>query len=87
MFASSADANTSTGAPPWIWSTSADDASKLNVTCVPGFVFSKCVPIAVNASVNDAAAETVIVAGRLRLRRHRRRRTRTHEARAPRPAS
>src|SRR5512134_1950307 len=60
MFASSADAKTSTGAPPWIWSTSADDPSKLNVTSVSGYLFSNCLPISVKASVNEAAAETVI---------------------------
>ena len=61
MFVPSADANTSAGAPPWICCTSADDAAKLNVTVVPGFAFSKSAPILVNASVSDAAADTVIV--------------------------
>ena len=38
----------------------ADDAPKLNVTVVPGFAFWKSAPIFVNASVSDAAADTVI---------------------------
>ena len=61
MFVPSADAKTSAGAPPWICCTSADDAPKLNVTVVPGFAFWKSAPIFVNASVSDAAADTVMV--------------------------
>src|SRR3954452_21296077 len=61
MLAPSADANTAAGAPPWIWVTNPDDGPKFNVTVVPGFAFWKSVPILVNASVSDAAADTVIV--------------------------
>ena len=73
MLAPSADANTSAGAPPWICCTSADDAAKLNVTVVPGFAFWKSAPILVNASVSDAAADTVIVPDDLLGLRGRRR--------------
>src|SRR5262249_13845219 len=56
----SADANTSAGAPFWICVTSADEASKLNVTFAPGLASSKSWPICVNACFNDDAADTVI---------------------------
>ena len=61
MLVPSADANTSAGAPPWICCTNADDAAKLKVTDVPGFAFWKSAPILVNASVSEAAADTVMV--------------------------
>ncbi len=61
MLAPSADANTSAGAPPWIWVASVPDDPKLNVTVVPGLRFWKSAPIFVNASVVDAAADTVMV--------------------------
>src|SRR5688500_4390669 len=44
MFASSADANRSAGAPLLAWVASADDESKLKVTRVPGCFDSKVVP-------------------------------------------
>lgn len=66
MLSRSADANTSAGAPACIWATSADDAAKFNVTVAFGFRRSNCLPSAVNASVSDAAAETVIVPAGLR---------------------
>ena len=55
----SADANTSAGAPSTIWATRSDDAAKLNVTSTSGCSDSNASPIAVNASVSDAAANTV----------------------------
>jgi hypothetical protein len=60
MFASSADANTSAGAPSSIWVTSSDDAAKLNVTSAPGCCTMKASPISVYAAVSDAAAKTVM---------------------------
>src|SRR3954452_20390061 len=61
MLAPSADAETSAGAPPWICVASVPDDPKLNLTVVPGFRVWKSAPIFVNASVSDAAADTVIV--------------------------
>ena len=43
MFASSAEANTSAGAPWVIWVTSAEEAAKLNVILAPGLSASKAV--------------------------------------------
>ena len=60
MLVRSADAYTSAGAPPWIWVTSADDDPKLNVTVALGFFLWKPEPSLVNASVSDAAADTVM---------------------------
>src|SRR6266508_2467264 len=60
MFFWSADANTSAGAPSLIWPTRSDDAAKLNVTSASGYSDSNASPIAVNESVSDAAANTVM---------------------------
>ena len=59
MLAVSADANTSAGAPWLICVTSDEDAAKLNVTFAPGLAASNAVPISLNESVSDAAANTV----------------------------
>src|SRR5262245_19916009 len=61
MLAPSAEANTSAGAPPWICCARVPDEPKLNVIVVPGLRFWKSAPILVNASVVDAAAETVML--------------------------
>src|SRR5262245_26342509 len=61
MFASSADAKLSAGAPSWICLASVLEESKLNFTSVtPGLAFLKSSPIFLNGSVSDAAADTVI---------------------------
>src|SRR5262245_32317929 len=60
MFAVSAEANTSAGAPSVICCTSADEASKLNVAVASGLAAVNASPISVNDSVNDAAANTVM---------------------------
>ena len=60
MFFWLAEANTSAGAPDVIWVASAELPAKLKVTVVPGFAASKALPIAVNDSFSDAAANTVI---------------------------
>src|SRR3954468_17828829 len=57
--AGSADANTSAGAPCTICVASVPDEPKLNVTLAPGFARLKSSPILPNASVSDAAADTV----------------------------
>src|SRR5690606_31456341 len=59
MFAVSADANTSAGAPWLTWVASVEDAAKLKVTFAPGFEVSNTVPNSLNASVKDAAASTM----------------------------
>src|SRR4029453_13941528 len=56
-----AAAKTSIGAPSSIWVASVALEPKLKITVVPGFVASNCLPMSVKASVNDAAAATVIV--------------------------
>src|SRR5688572_19074108 len=61
MFARSADANTSAGAPPWICVTSADDDAELRLTVVPGCFRSNFVFISANASVSEAASATVML--------------------------
>ena len=61
MFFVEAEANTSTGAPWVIWVASAELASKLNFIVTPGCAVSNCLAIVVNASVSDAAANTVTV--------------------------
>src|SRR5664279_710258 len=63
MLSSSADANVSTPAPElcWICVSSVPDDPKLNVVPAFGFAVLKSAPILVNASVNDAAADTVMV--------------------------
>src|SRR5215216_1408670 len=60
MFASSADANTSAGAPSRSCLASSDDAAKLNVALAPGSASPNASPSSVNASVSDAAAKTVM---------------------------
>src|SRR6476661_1752626 len=60
MFFLLADANTSAGAPWVICSASPELGPKLKVTLVPGCAASKLLPSSVNASVSDAAANTVI---------------------------
>src|SRR5262249_11766889 len=62
MFSPSADANTSAAAPSMICRASVDEPAKLNSTLVPGCAVSKSFPIVRNASVSDAAANTVSVA-------------------------
>ncbi len=60
MLLVSADAKTSAGAPCEICCTSADDASKLNVTFASGFADVNAAPMSVKAAVSDAAAKTVM---------------------------
>src|SRR5262245_65708364 len=60
MVAGLAAAKTSAGAPSLIWVASAELPAKLNVTLTPGLAASKSLPIWVNDSVSDAAANTVI---------------------------
>ena len=60
MLAVSAEAKTSAGAPWVICCTSADEASKLKVTLASGLAAVKAAPISLNASVSDAAANTVM---------------------------
>ena len=60
MFASSADAKTSAGAPWVIWVTSAEDASKLNVALASGYFAVNAWPTSVKAAVSEAAANTVM---------------------------
>lgn len=59
MFASSAEASTSIGAPSMICCARVDDAPKLTVTFTPRFAFSNAVFISVKAPCNEEAAETV----------------------------
>ena len=61
MFFGLAEANTSAGAPALICSARAELAPKLNVTFVPGLAASNCLPISVNDSVSEAAANTVML--------------------------
>src|SRR3954454_13570204 len=60
MFAWSALAKRSAGAPWVICWTRADEASKLNATLAFGFICVKASPAALNASLSEAAANTVI---------------------------
>jgi hypothetical protein len=62
MFAVSAEANTSAGAPAMSCATRSDDPAKLNVTVDPGFSCWKIVPMWVKVALSDAAANTVSVA-------------------------
>src|SRR5712692_6605443 len=62
--ASSAEANTSAGAPCSICARSSEEAAKLKVTFVPEWLRSNWDPIAWKASVNEAAANTVRSAAR-----------------------
>src|SRR6185295_10548631 len=59
MLAWSAEANTSAGAPLLAWVASADEASKLKVTLLPGCFASKAAPSSLNDSLSEAAARTV----------------------------
>src|SRR5947207_12423323 len=59
MFFVSADANTSAGAPCWIWVTSACDPAKLYVNDNPGALVANVDFSLLNASVSDAAANTL----------------------------
>src|SRR4051812_29884688 len=61
MFDSSAEANTSAGAPWRICATSVDEASKSKVTLLAGCSRVKAVPISSNDSVSEAAANTVML--------------------------
>ena len=60
MLAVSAEAKTSAGAPWVICCTSADEASKLKVALASGLASVKASPTAVNDSVSEAAANTVM---------------------------
>src|SRR5664279_4571173 len=60
MFAVSAEANTSAGAPPISCVTRSEEPAKLKVTVEPGFSFSYVSPSSVNVFFSDAAANTVI---------------------------
>src|SRR6185295_16431356 len=60
MFASSAEANTSAGAPLLAWVASVEEESKENFTWTPGLAASNDFPISVKASVSEAAASTVM---------------------------
>ena len=59
MFAVSAEANTSAGAPWVSWVTRSDEPAKLKVTFVPGWSCSNRAPSSVNVFFNDAAANTM----------------------------
>ncbi len=61
MASDDAAAKTSTGAPAASCSASVELPAKLNRTAMPGLSCSKAAPSAVNESVNEAAAETVMV--------------------------
>src|SRR5579875_1337694 len=61
MFAWSAEAKTSAGAPCWIWVTRVGLPAKLNLTFSPGSCVCSWLPILVKASVREAAASTVRV--------------------------
>src|SRR5215472_718420 len=59
MFAWSAEAKMSAGAPCWICVTSVGLPAKLKVEAMPGYLRCRSSPIFVNASVSEAAASTV----------------------------
>src|SRR3954469_5891596 len=61
MFFVLADANTSAGAPCVICCASPELGPKLNTTLTPLCAFSNSSPSTVNASVRDAAANTLTV--------------------------
>src|SRR5262245_32461715 len=63
MLVVSAEANTSAGAPCWIWVARAWLPAKLKVTLVPPLAAVYCSPILVKAAVSEAAANTLISAG------------------------
>jgi hypothetical protein len=60
MFFADAEANTSAGAPLVIWVARVELAPKLKVTFTPGCAASNWLPIVVNASFSEDAANTVI---------------------------
>ena len=61
MLAVSAEANTSAGAPSWIWATRSEEPPKLNSTVTPSCWASNSVPICSKVLVSDEAAYTVRV--------------------------
>src|SRR3954470_20962006 len=61
MFAVSADANTSAGAPCWICATRSEEPPKLKLTFTPVCEASNRFPSSVNVDVSDDAAKTVSV--------------------------
>src|SRR5438128_1955169 len=61
MFVSSAEANTSAGAPWLMWLASVDEDAKLMLAVASRLAALKALPISVNAPVSEAAANTVIV--------------------------
>jgi hypothetical protein len=63
MLGKSAEANTSAGAPCWIWVASAWLPAKLKVTLVPLLAAVYRSPSWLNAAVSDAAANTLISVG------------------------
>src|SRR5262245_15839867 len=60
MLVVSAEANTSAGAPCWIWVARAWLPAKFKVTLVPPLAAVYCSPILVKAPVSEAAANTLI---------------------------
>src|SRR5262245_19429136 len=63
MLVVSAEANTSAGAPCWIWVARAWLPAKLKLTLVPPLADVYCWPSWVKAAVREAAANTLISAG------------------------
>src|SRR5215468_107398 len=61
MFFGDAEATTSAGAPWLICSARSELAPKLSLTLLPGWSLSNCLASVVNASFNEAAANTVTV--------------------------
>src|SRR5215471_18174186 len=61
MFFGDAEANTSAGAPWLICSARSELAPKLSLTWLPGCSLSNCLASVVNASLSEAAANTVTV--------------------------
>jgi hypothetical protein len=60
MFTSSAEANTSAGAPWLAWAARLDEESNENFTSVPGYSSSNWASASVKASVSEAAASTTM---------------------------
>src|SRR6266849_3009239 len=63
MLGWSADANTSAGAPCWIWAASVDEPARLNSARSRGSARPTAHPMDWNAAVREAAAKTVTVVG------------------------
>src|SRR5207245_1322283 len=59
MLGWSAEANTSTGAPCWIWATRVGEPAKLYSVRRGGFTWPAADPMDWNAAVSEAAAKTV----------------------------